>query len=324
VKHKKHELKKLMQINDQQLEYQNNDYLSRIQACEQYNQILLYWLDRSPQFVRPDEVAELKTAAQKNIKKAHSRLGSATREEKTNYPNAINNRKEALLNYYQALQFSLNAIRTANGLMPESMKADTTNIEPTTLALAQTDELPELNTTISYTPKNLIFKVQIAAAPQELSLETLRSIYTPKPGEIINNEIEDNWYKYALGNFATYEQASDYKQSINVPDAFIIAYLDHRKIDLPDLIPLGETFPENSNSYRIQILATRAPASPEKVRQLMLGNQIVNITHQNGWYKYTIGNYPNPETAQISIKNIQQSGAFVVRYNSSGQEIASQ
>ncbi|HEX2394165.1 MAG TPA: hypothetical protein VHI78_02405, partial [Bacteroidales bacterium] len=58
---------------------------------------------------------------------------------------------------------------------------------------------------------DVIYRVQIAANRSELSQRTLSKIYYGTKNVEVTNE--DGWYKYTVGDFATYDEASDFKKS---------------------------------------------------------------------------------------------------------------
>jgi tetratricopeptide (TPR) repeat protein len=87
----------------------------------------------------------------------------------------------------------------------------------------------ENNKTID-NPKNVIYKVQICASRVPASTKELKQKYK---GDLqIYNFYEDQWYKYAIGEYATYTEAKACLFSCNVYDAFIIAYINNKKVHI--------------------------------------------------------------------------------------------
>ncbi len=82
--------------------------------------------------------------------------------------------------------------------------------------------------------KIIIFKIQIAASKEPVSIENLERIYNAKG--IINNELEDEWYKYSIGKFRTYEAAKKFKKTMGVSGAFITAYKNGKKVIISELV----------------------------------------------------------------------------------------
>jgi hypothetical protein len=86
--------------------------------------------------------------------------------------------------------------------------------------------------------KEVIFKVQIAAHTQPLSQEYLNLFYRGTlPIDLI---FEENWYKYSIGIYATFEEAEATRREINIKKAFVVAYCEGRKINNQEAIDLIE------------------------------------------------------------------------------------
>lgn len=80
----------------------------------------------------------------------------------------------------------------------------------------------------------IYYQVQIAAHTQPLAMDYLKNIYI---GAIKINEIhEDEWYKYTLGRYKTFEEAAKLLRSINVPKAFVVAYKNGKRVKLKEVI----------------------------------------------------------------------------------------
>ena len=75
-----------------------------------------------------------------------------------------------------------------------------------------------------------VFRVQIAASRVPLNESALKRIYIGQR-EIFMFE-EEGWYKYAIGNFASYYEANAVRKECGVKGAFIAAYSDNSKIEL--------------------------------------------------------------------------------------------
>ncbi len=88
---------------------------------------------------------------------------------------------------------------------------------------------PQQYNTTPKTNSNVYFRIQVAASKVPLSAQKLQSIY---PGQVYY-EIDDydHMYKYlTLKKFSTYEQAKEFKQKMNVPGAFIVAYKNGKRV----------------------------------------------------------------------------------------------
>ncbi len=81
---------------------------------------------------------------------------------------------------------------------------------------------------------SLYFSVQIAASRIELPKWKIARIYR-KTAEITIKHYDD-WYKYSVGEFKTYEEAKEFLAEINVSGAFVVAYVDDKKIDIQTAI----------------------------------------------------------------------------------------
>ncbi len=81
----------------------------------------------------------------------------------------------------------------------------------------------------------VVYKVQIAADTKELTEEKLKTIYsgTEKISNFIN---QSGWYKYTIGEFATYGEALKLKKISGVKGAFISAYKNGKKINIEEAI----------------------------------------------------------------------------------------
>lgn len=84
--------------------------------------------------------------------------------------------------------------------------------------------------------EEIIFKVQIAAHTVPLTEEYLRTIY--KGGMSIDMIYEDEWYKYSIGRFTDFEEATKVLEECKVRKAFIVAYQGGRKLTIKEAIEL--------------------------------------------------------------------------------------
>ena len=181
------------------------------------------------------------------------------------------------------------------------------------------------NETSPITQSDVFFKIQIAASKNPLSLQKLRSIYNYT---LYNNEYENGYYKYSVGKFNSYKEAEKYKDKMNLPGAFIIAYKDGRKVNVDVADPslkkkeqkikrkkeISSVTPsEYGVSYRIQISATRVPASQSTIKAMNPTDLDVKINKNGAWYKYTIGSFKSYSAAERFRKNNKVKG-FVVQY----------
>ncbi len=86
--------------------------------------------------------------------------------------------------------------------------------------------------------KEVIFKVQIAAHTMPLSQEYLNLIYKGRiPIDLI---YEEDWYKYSIGRYSTFEDAELTRKESNIKKAFVVAYCEGKKITNQEAIDLLE------------------------------------------------------------------------------------
>ncbi len=68
----------------------------------------------------------------------------------------------------------------------------------------------------------VIYRVQIAANRNELTQRALgKMYYGNKNVEMIN---ENGWYKYSVGDFTSYDEASKFRKASGINNAFVVAY----------------------------------------------------------------------------------------------------
>jgi hypothetical protein len=86
--------------------------------------------------------------------------------------------------------------------------------------------------------KEIIFKVQIAAHTMPLSDEYMNLIYK---GDIpIDMIFEEDWYKYSIGRYKTFEEAEATRIESNIKKAFVVAYCEGKKINTQEAVQMLE------------------------------------------------------------------------------------
>jgi hypothetical protein len=86
--------------------------------------------------------------------------------------------------------------------------------------------------------KEIIFKVQIAAHTMPLSNEYLKSLYD---GDLkIDMIFEDEWYKYSIGRYLTFDEADATCRECNIKKAFVVAYEAGKHISIQDALRILE------------------------------------------------------------------------------------
>jgi hypothetical protein len=154
------------------------------------------------------------------------------------------------------------------------------------------------------------FVVQIAASIIPLTEQKLDSIYNGK--REISIRREEGWYKYQTGTTSTYYKAKTILKSINVPDAFIVAYRGDQKLLLWKAIL--ELKNKTRITYFVQIAASLAPLSQEKLNNIYSGDKDVRRIQEEGWYKYQIKAGNTYDAARRLKTRINVHGAFAVAY----------
>jgi len=169
-------------------------------------------------------------------------------------------------------------------------------------------------------PVDIYFKIQVAASKESLSVEELNKIYASK--EIISNEYDKGWYKYSIRkNFKTYEDAFKYKESINIKGAFIIAFVEGKKVPVSEAVNLQNTKANSDKErgndktvYRLRIGISTSPANSESIRKMKSGGKPVVMVNHDGWYTYTIGDFNSKREANNFKRKKGLNNATVVAF----------
>lgn len=171
-------------------------------------------------------------------------------------------------------------------------------------------------------PGEVIFRVQIAANRTELSQRALsRMYYGTKSLEVIN---ENGWYKYSVGDFSTYDEASAFRKKSGVSNAFIVGYRKDSEIRRKTVTTAeSETAvadPATANSrmpagilFRVQIAASRTPIPAHQLSSIYNGEYAVEMISEDGWYKYQIMGVRLYSDAR-RIMGLLQNKGYIVAY----------
>lgn len=169
---------------------------------------------------------------------------------------------------------------------------------------------------------DIIYRVQIAADKAELSQRALQRIYYGnKSVEMIE---EDGWYKYSVGDFASYAEANKFRKSCNVKNAFIVAYRKGQRF-LPGITaeadrttvsvtPAGAANMPAGIVFRVQVAASRAQLTKEQVAKIYPGPYPVEVIEEEGWYKYQFLGVRLYSDALAILKDVPVMHAFVSAY----------
>lgn len=172
----------------------------------------------------------------------------------------------------------------------------------------------------------VIYRVQIAANRNQLSQRALsRMYYGNKDIEMIN---ENGWYKYSVGDFNSYDEASQFRKSSGISNAFVVAYRKGTRFKAgttsaaADSVPAAaETFSSAGVTnlpggliFRIQVAASRAPLTVNQLKFIYSGSYPVEMIREEGWYKYQFMGVRNYSDAVEIVRNVKSTGAFIVAY----------
>lgn len=159
--------------------------------------------------------------------------------------------------------------------------------------------------------KGFVYRVQISACRIPIDAKSLESIYN---GEQKAQELfEDNWYKYVIGEYTSYSEARTIKEQIKVPGAFVIAYLNGKRIKT--LKPGSDIAPTHDGiNFKVQLAASKKPLDQKYLRNIYSGNQQIEEQLEDDWYKYSISFGPNLTSALKFIESQDIPGAFITSY----------
>jgi hypothetical protein len=147
----------------------------------------------------------------------------------------------------------------------------------------------------------------------------------------VKEEFINNWYKYSIGSFKTYQEARVFRKDLVkrklLKGAFIIAYFDDQRLNTlselkeiaPETLPGGSTkYAENGVCYRVQILALKQKrVSPAVLQDMYQIEEEINEETYHNWRKYTVGKCRSKSKAlQLRLELIEKGidGAFIVAY----------
>ncbi|HEY4788197.1 MAG TPA: hypothetical protein VIH57_19215 [Bacteroidales bacterium] len=192
--------------------------------------------------------------------------------------------------------------------------------EKKTISGVESKSEPSVSEITSEAARGFTFRVQIVACRVPLDKKTLNGIYDG-PLQILEL-IEDNWYKYAIGEFTTYNSARQLRDKSTIPGAFVIAYLNGKRIKITPVIAYknykGNIKKEDLNadliSYRIQIAASKTLLSANYLKNIYSGSLKIEMIREDGWNKYYLPAGETYEGAKNLLKQIAVPGAFILAY----------
>lgn len=93
---------------------------------------------------------------------------------------------------------------------------------PVIVAKTQSVGLTEVPMKQELVEEDFVYRVQIAACRKEMDSKELFKRY--KGGDVIDHLFVEEWHKYTIGGFETFEKAAAYKDACGVSDAFVVLF----------------------------------------------------------------------------------------------------
>lgn len=163
--------------------------------------------------------------------------------------------------------------------------------------------------------RGFVYRVQISACRIPVEEKSLRNIYDGNR-QILELK-EENWYKYAVGEFNNYNDARNFKDELKVPGAFVIAYLNGNRIQIRNTNSetLSEqTLDSETITYKVQVAACKAPLEKNYLKNIYTETSKIEEIQEDGWYKYVINMGSNLSSAKKFIADENIPGAFITSY----------
>lgn len=160
------------------------------------------------------------------------------------------------------------------------------------------------------------FAIQIAASKNQLVTETLKKdFYCGNLG--IEEKNESGWYKYLVGHFTSIDSANSYLASPCLTRGFVSGYNAKGRVAILSIKQPVATLGDGSAYsivYRVQIAASRQPITSEALSAIYKGFNPVNASHEDGWYRYSIGDFIYYGEAKVARDSCGTKDAFVMPY----------
>ena len=86
--------------------------------------------------------------------------------------------------------------------------------------------------------EQVVFRVQIAASSNEMSVNQIKNIYCFEPKVYLSKVA--GWFKYSIGNFNRYQSAIGLKKDSGVKGAFVVAYKNGEKLSLTRALKMSK------------------------------------------------------------------------------------
>ena len=158
------------------------------------------------------------------------------------------------------------------------------------------------------------FTVQIAANTKPLDTILLRVLY--KGAYTIEERLEDGWYRYVVGRFFDVNSAVSHLNS-SIEVGMVTAYKGNTRTIVTAKSHATQSLSTSKGViavYRVQIAAAKKPVSAKLLHSLYSGIRPINVNSEDGWFRYSIGDYLLYDDA-ISVRDSSGvPGAFVMPY----------
>lgn len=161
------------------------------------------------------------------------------------------------------------------------------------------------------------FTIQIAASKNHLITEKLKKdLYCSNYA--IEEKNEDGWYKYLVGQFTSIDSAVKFLARPCFTQGFVSGYNTKGRVAIFSVKqPFVSSFDTSVYSvvYRVQIAASREPISNETLTAIYKGFNPVNVSREDGWYRYSVGDFIYYNEAKATRDSCGAKDAFVMPYH---------
>lgn len=208
-----------------------------------------------------------------------------------------------------------NLQETTNQLANNNAESDQSNVE---IGRVTETVVPDPNSKI-------IYRIQIAAKKSPLSQNMLQKLFYAK--HKIAMVDEGGWYKYSIGEFDTFEEADEFRKTLNRDDAFVVAYRDAMNVQYVEVtetknttsgVVMAKKRPEVQSeniTFVVQIAASRKSMDNASLKRIYKGELPIKSRVEDNWYKYQIGHTNSYLEIKEVKNNLDVHGAFIVAYD---------
>lgn len=160
------------------------------------------------------------------------------------------------------------------------------------------------------------FSIQIAASKSQLLMDKLKAEFNCGNFDI-EERSESGWFKYLVGHFASIDSANSFLSKPCMVRGFVSGYNSKGRIAIfsikQSIINAGynSTY---SIVYRVQVAASKDPLSTELLSKVYNGINPINISQEDGWYRYSIGDFMYYDEAKTVRDSSGVKNAFIMPY----------